>query len=129
MLRLLHYLWALPVTLLGLPLAMLALPKGGYLQVVDGVLEAHGPLLCWLLEKAIPLRGGALAITFGHIVLGRDAAALNQTRTHERVHVRQVERWGLFFVPAYLLSSLFALLRGRDPYRDNVFEREAVAAS
>ncbi|HMB91824.1 MAG TPA: hypothetical protein VKP65_13310, partial [Rhodothermales bacterium] len=106
MLQVLRYLWALPVTLLGLPLAMLALFKGGHLQIVDGVLEAHGPLLRWLLEKAVPLGGGALAITFGHIVLGRDAAVLDATRTHERVHVRQVERWGLFFVPAYLLSSL-----------------------
>jgi hypothetical protein len=41
------------------------------------------------------------------------------------VHVRQYERWGPLFVPAYLLSSLVELLRGRRPYRDNWFEREA----
>jgi hypothetical protein len=81
------------------------------------------------LQHLVPLRGGALAITLGHIVLGRDAAALDSTRTHERVHVRQVERWGLFFLPAYLLSSLLALLRGHDSYRDNWFEREAFGQS
>jgi hypothetical protein len=39
--------------------------------------------------------------------------------------VRQYERWGLLFYPAYGLSSLWQLLRGRRPYWDNVFEVEA----
>jgi hypothetical protein len=46
-------------------------------------------------------------------------------RAHERVHVRQCERWGIFFLPAYLGGSLWAAMRGGDPYRDNPFEREA----
>jgi hypothetical protein len=29
------------------------------------------------------------------------------------------------FIPTYLLFSLIALLRGRDPYRANPFEAEA----
>jgi hypothetical protein len=41
------------------------------------------------------------------------------------VHVRQYERWGPLFVPAYLVSSLVLWLRGRDPYWDNPFEVEA----
>jgi hypothetical protein len=41
--------------------------------------------------------------------------------------VRQYERWGAFFIPAYLLSSLVQLARGRDPYRENHFERQAYA--
>jgi hypothetical protein len=44
------------------------------------------------------------------------------------VHVRQYERWGPAFLPAYLLSSLLQLLRGRNPYRENHFERQAYAA-
>jgi hypothetical protein len=28
-------------------------------------------------------------------------------------------------IPAYLLASLYAYLRGRNPYLDNPFEREA----
>ncbi|MHC4946851.1 MAG: hypothetical protein ACYTG1_01120 [Planctomycetota bacterium] len=66
-------------------------------------------------------------MTLGHVVIGRSSAALEQSRLHERVHVRQYERWGPFFIPAYLVSSLVSLLRGRRPYRDNIFEREAYA--
>jgi hypothetical protein len=50
-------------------------------------------------------------------------------RNHERVHVRQYERWGPLFPPLYLLSSAAALVRGMDPYRDNRFEQEAFRAS
>ena len=39
--------------------------------------------------------------------------------------MRQWERWGPAFPFAYLAASLWALLRGRDPYLGNRFEREA----
>lgn len=64
-------------------------------------------------------------MTLGHVVIAADIAQLIRTRRHERVHVRQYERWGVLFVPAYLTFSLGLLIRGRDPYRDNPFEREA----
>jgi hypothetical protein len=54
---------------------------------------------------------------------------LDHCRTHELVHVRQYERWGPLFVPAYLASSAIIWLRGGDPYRDNPFEREAYAVA
>ena len=66
-------------------------------------------------------------MTLGHVVLGRDLMALNFSRAHERIHVRQCERWGPLFLPAYLLASAWLWLRGRDPYLDNPFEREAYA--
>lgn len=72
-----------------------------------------------------PLARGADAMTLGHVVIGRDACALEVTRAHERVHVQQYESWGPFFVPAYLLAGLCALLQGGHPYFDNRFEREA----
>jgi hypothetical protein len=122
-----RYLWASPNTALGVGLAALA-AAGGEFRVVGGVLEAHGPVLRWMLRHLVPLRGGALAITLGHVVIGRDAQALDETRDHERAHVAQCERWGPGFIPAYLLSSLWALARGGDPYLDNAFEREAFAA-
>ena len=56
-----------------------------------------------------------------------DRSTLAQLRRHEHVHVRQYERWGPLFIPAYLLSSLVQLLRGRNPYRENHFERQAFA--
>ena len=122
---LLRYAWAGPSTALGLALALLALRRGR-ISIVDGVVEAHGPVLDWALARLIPLKGGAAAITFGHVVLGRDGAALAATRAHERVHVAQYERWGPLFIPAYLLSGLWARARGGHPYLDNPFEREAV---
>jgi hypothetical protein len=60
-----------------------------------------------------------------HIVVGCDIHCLERTRRHERVHVRQVERWGPLFIPAYFTASLIARLRGGDAYLDNCFEREA----
>ena len=68
---------------------------------------------------------GAAAITFGHTVLARGPHELEVSRDHERVHVRQYERWGFFFIPAYLASSVWIWLRGGHPYLDNPFERQA----
>jgi hypothetical protein len=116
--------WAAPATLLGLATASLAL-AGGSLRLADGVIEAHGPWLGWCLRHLIPMPGGAAAITIGHVVLARDRLALERTRAHERIHVRQYERWGPVFIPAYFAASLWLLLIGRDPYADNPFEREA----
>ena len=124
---LLAYLWALPASLLGLLVAAAA----GYrsqASAVDGVLEIHGPALAWALRRLTPWCGGAAAITFGHVVLGRDRHALAATRAHERVHVRQYERWGPLFIPAYLAAAAWAWWRGGDAYYDNPFEREAFAA-
>lgn len=122
--RALPVLWASPATLIGLALACLEM-RAGRVRVVDGVVEAHGARLAWCLRRLIPIPGGAAAITLGHVVLGRDQPALDATRAHERVHVRQYERWGPFFIPAYLAASLVALAAGRDPYLDNPFEVEA----
>jgi len=46
-------------------------------------------------------------------------------RAHEQVHVGQMERWGILFLLAYPLASLWAWARGGHPYLDNAFEREA----
>ena len=123
--RVLTYCWVLPNTLLGLVFVPVAWLSGGRARRVDGVLEVHGRAVAWLLRHAIPLRGGAMAITLGHVVLGRDAATLARSRAHERVHVRQYERWGPFFIPAYLVAGIVAFIRGGHPYQDNPFEREA----
>lgn len=120
-----RYLWAFPTTSLGLLFVPLALLSGGRLALVRGALEIHGGLVTWFLRHAVPLPRGAAAVALGHVILGRSPAHLDRCRAHEHVHVRQAERWGLWLVPAYLLSSLLAYLRGRDPYRDNRFEREA----
>jgi hypothetical protein len=124
--KLLKYLWASPYSLLGLLLGLAALLLGASARVHRGALEVGGG---WM-GRAIALLPAPLrfsAMTMGHVILGVDHAALSELRPHEHVHVRQYERWGLLFLPAYFASSLLALLRGRDPYRENYFEREAFA--
>ena len=124
--KVLAYLWASPASALGLLFALLAL-RGGRIARRDGVLEAYGPLIQSVLTHWTMIPGGVSAITFGHVVLGCDRGALDRSRTHERVHVAQYERWGPFFLPAYVVASVWASLRGGDFYLDNVFERAARA--
>ncbi len=120
-----RYAWAAPNTFVGLALAAYTRLSGGDVQVVDGVVEACGGGGARLLEKAVPLPGGAEAMTIGHVVLARSRHAATRTRRHERVHVRQYETWGPFFLPAYFGASAYLHLRGRDAYRDNPFEKQA----
>jgi len=124
----LEYLWALPVTLVGLLVALLARASGGRLQRVDGVLEAAGGWPAWLLRRGFPFSGAVAAMTLGHVVVGVSRGALTATRAHERAHVRQFERWGVLLLGLYPLAALLAWVRGGHPYRDNWFECEARAA-
>jgi hypothetical protein len=119
------YVWASPNTALGLCLAALGVATGGGAAVVDGVVEVHGGVLRSLLRGAWLVPGGAAAVTLGHVVLGTSPEQLVETRAHERIHVRQYERWGPGFLPAYLTASVWAVLRGEDAYGGNWFEREA----
>lgn len=121
--RFLRYLWAFPTTCAGLLLLPLAC-RGG-VRRVRGVLELHGPGIQWFLRHLVPIVGGASAMTLGHVIIACDATCLDRSREHEHVHVRQAERWGPLFIPAYLLAALVVRLRGRDAYHDNPFEREA----
>ena len=122
-----RYSWAAPCSLLGLLFATLALLVGGGRRCVSGVLEVS-----WRSNEAAPPTWERLlpfrAITFGHVVIGASQTQIAALREHERVHVRQYERWGVILFLAYPLSSLVQLLKGRRPYRDNRFEVEAYAA-
>lgn len=119
--RVFAYAWPLPYTLFGIAIGLLL---AGRFRSVNGVIEVHGPLVGRVLRHLLV---PALALTLGHVVFGQNQAALDVTRAHERVHVRQYERWGLLFVPAYCLAAAWLCLRGRDGYRDNPFEVEAFA--
>jgi hypothetical protein len=122
--QMLVVLWAAPWTLLGLAIGLVALASGGGMQRVGGVIEFHGGAVGLFLRR-FPLVRGAAAMTLGHMVLGQTPADLERCRAHELAHVRQYERWGPLFIPAYLLCSLVQGLRGKDPYLDNPFERQA----
>jgi hypothetical protein len=116
--------WASPNTALGLLLGVAWWLAGARVRWGNGVLELAlqantrpAPPGRWRLPFA--------AITLGHVVLAVDPRELDRWRTHEHVHVAQYERWGPLFLPAYLGSSLWQWLRGRDAYWDNRFEVEA----
>ena len=118
--RILAYAWASPTTGVGLLAGAIALATGGRVQVRRGVVEFSGGFWRWYFTRV-----GFEAMTLGHAIIGRDEDSLDFARDHEHVHVRQVERWGPFFLPAYLAASLVAWIRGLRPYRDNPFEVEA----
>jgi len=126
--KILRYLWASPATLVGVVAALPCVLCGARLRVMEGALEVSGGALARLAARApAPVRFAA--ITLGHVIIGLDAACLDNCRAHEQVHVRQYERWGVLFFPLYLGSSAWQWMRRRDPYRDNVFEREAFRAT
>ena len=120
--RLLLYAWAAPTTLVGLTAGALTLASGGKAQVRRGALEFYGGFSRWFLERQMVK---ASAMTLGHAIIGRDQECLRICRDHEQAHVRQVERWGVAFIPVYLLASGWALVRGQDYYLDNWFEVDA----
>ena len=124
--KLITYAWAAPDTLLGILLGLIMIVFGGRVHFIDGVAEFHGGWLGnFFASRPPPLCFGA--ITVGHVILGTCHNELSVLRAHEHVHVRQYERWGVFFLPAYALSSLWEVCHGRNGYRNNIFERQAYA--
>lgn len=119
-----RWVWAAPCSAVGLVLGLMVLACGGQCRRVQHTLEFSR------FASGIPA-GSPWArlrwqgITFGHVILGTCQPTLQTIRSHEWVHVRQYERWGLFFFLAYAFSSLWALGQGRHPYLDNAFERAA----
>jgi hypothetical protein len=122
--RALAYAWAAPCTALGLLLGAFAMMLGAHARRVRGVLEFTGGELAQIVA-ALPRPVAFAGLTLGHVILGTTREVLDELREHEHVHVRQYERWGALFIPAYALSSLWQLVRGRGFYSANHFEREA----
>ena len=120
---LLGILWALPLTLLGVLLALPILICRGQLErsrEPTPALIVSGPFADYLLARH-PF-GAMCAMALGHIIVAQRQGMTRQILTHELTHVRQAAQWGILFPFAYLGSSLWAILRGRDAYWCNVFE-------
>ncbi|HYQ48623.1 MAG TPA: hypothetical protein VEP69_06120 [Thermodesulfovibrionales bacterium] len=124
----LRYCWVFPVSCIGMVLIPFVMVSGGTVCIAAGVLEAEGGILPWLLSRVRRFHT-VDAMTIGHVVIGRNRESLVRCRDHERVHVRQYERWGVLFPLLYLLSSAGAFVRGKDHYRDNRFEQDAFRLS
>ena len=105
----LRWLWASPATAIGLALGALGLLTGGRMQRRCGIIEFYGGAVAAFLER-FPRE--PIAMTLGHVVLGRYASCLDVCREHELVHVRQYERWGPLFLPAYFACSAYIWFRG-----------------
>ncbi|HSH90257.1 MAG TPA: signal peptide prediction [Ramlibacter sp.] len=123
-LKALKVIWAMPNSLIGLVLALIPLLAGGRATISAGTLEVtyrDGEAGCGRLARSLPFR----AIVFGHVILAVTREELVTISAHERVHVRQYERWGPLFLPAYLLSGAWQWLNGRNAYFDNYFEVQA----
>ena len=120
--KLLAILWASPNSVLGLAVGCLGLLTGGSTQMRSGCIEFYGGSTTWLLART-PVK--AIAMTLGHVILGQSSECLDLARRHELVHVRQYERWGPAFLPAYLFCSFWLWMNRREAYRNNPFEIEA----
>ena len=116
--------WAAPYSLLGIAIGLIGVFFGGKVRFRDGAIEFYEGGTRWFVRH-LPLGETTIGFTLGHVILGQTAAGLEFAGNHERVHVRQFERWGPFMGPAYLLASAWMWAKGRDAYRDNPFEIEA----
>jgi hypothetical protein len=119
----LKVVWASPNTLLAGTVGLVNMAAGGRVQIRRGCIEFYGGPVRFILRR-LP-NGPISAMTFGHVIIGTSQRDLHDARDHEHVHVAQYERWGPFFLPAYLACSAYLLMRGCDAYRDNPFEVEA----
>jgi hypothetical protein len=125
-LQLNRLLWAAPCSLLGLLMGAAMQLAGGRMRWADGALECcleQGALAAWL-QRHQPFA----AITLGHVIIAVHAQDLQRLHAHERVHVKQFERWGALMLLAYPAASVWAWWQGEDPYFANCFEREACLA-
>ncbi len=92
-------------------------------EAADGtraILVADARNALYLDHQRIPIS----AQTLGRYVLSREPLP-PQLVEHELEHVRQWQRLGPTFLPAYLASSGLAMLSGGDPYWGNAFEERA----
>lgn len=116
------WLWSLPNTLIGILLLV------GYWPTA--VWWDRG-VLCFNVKRVIGYSTTA-AQTWGQTVMYVDRYGGGVRRhprhplvRHERKHCEQGRRWGVFFLIAYPVASLMAMLRGGHGYYDNAFEIEA----
>lgn len=125
----LGYLWALPVTLAGLLVAIVGWTKPLGLQ--------DGALLCAAKPGGLCARffaSGFAAFTWGGVIVLARENLLDDSRliAHELRHFWQARILGVLMPLAYGACSLLALAQGKHPYTDNLLEvdaRKAAAAA
>jgi hypothetical protein len=121
----LSILWAAPTSMVGVALGTAALLSGGCCRRNSRVLEFHGGALRWI-PTFTPVRAAAMAI--GHVIVAIDEPALDASRDHELVHVRQAELWGTV-LPSGLLRGQRGRLGARTPLLRRQLVRDRRTAS
>ncbi|WP_336249996.1 hypothetical protein [Stomatohabitans albus] len=106
--KLVAYLWAAPITLVGSTLGLLS---GGKPVVTNGTVQWRA-IGGWFGNHLN--RINVSAITFGHSQLYTEPEPPEDLIRHETVHTRQTERLGLAFGPLYWWCQL-AFGYGRNP--------------
>lgn len=126
--KILGYVWASPVTLVGLVYALPFAVAGWYKwhgRIDDGLVWRVGPSApVWLKKLWMKWSGHAIGNV---VVLNVDPDKKEQVVQHELVHVRQVMRLGVFQPIVYGIN-LVAIKFGcetSDPYFSNPFEVDA----
>jgi hypothetical protein len=115
--------WALPLTLFGMMLALPIILWRGRVHLVRTTTPAlmiSGPVADYMLDRH-PF-GPMCAMAVGHVVIAEKRGLTPQVLTHELEHVRQAACWGILFPVAYLAASAWAAWHGQDAYWHNVFE-------
>lgn len=117
-LRLLGILWALPVSIVGLVVALVSIPRSASWRWMGW----HGVRLILEIRTA-RIIGGYDGQTWGHVQLYViEPGAL---RRHEDVHTLQGDLFGVLNFPVYGVCSLISRLTGGGWYRENALERWA----
>lgn len=115
--------WAAPLTAFGLLLALPVILFRGHIQFIRGntfAILARGRVADFMLRHH-PF-GAMNAMAIGHVVIATHEGLSARVLVHELAHVRQAAHWGIVFPFAYLASSAWAAIRGRDAYWHNRFE-------
>jgi hypothetical protein len=120
-LKILGYIWASPVTFIGMLLALAARLTGGRIHYRNGIVEASGGIIARIMRGGRFFSGGA-ATTFGHVILARNEECLERSRRHEQFHVRQFAQWGVLLIPVYGILVIWLWCRGYHPYLDHPME-------
>jgi hypothetical protein len=116
--RVLKMLWTLPNTLVGLVLGFLSFTWPRWDKRRALVFESDRGF------RKLHSKKNYVAITLGNAIVTNPDPD-EETMRHELVHVRQYETWGPLFALAYAFFWIKLSLEGKNPYRDNPFERGA----
>lgn len=115
--------WAAPLTAFGLLLALPVVLFRGHMQFIRGqtfAILVRGRVADSMLSRH-PF-GAMNAMALGHVIIATHEGLSSRVLIHELAHVRQAAHWGIVFPFAYLASSAWAAIRGRDAYWHNRFE-------